>query len=203
MNAVVSRQLNMLARRINGMTLRERAIMAVSLAAALAAVIDFLVLSPQFAAQRGLVAQMRTQGQEMAVLRAQLAPPAADSPEAQARRALEARQAEVAEVEATIATRLAGRTDTAAQLPDLLQRVLRRHEHLTLLKLDTVPPTADDAAARRVVELQVAGRYADLVSYAGEIEQQLPGLQWAALAIDGAPQPPVLSARVWLPGAGS
>ncbi len=203
MNAAVSRQLTMLARRINGLTLRERAIMAVSLAAALAGVIDFLVLSPQFAAQRGIVTQLRTQGQEMAVLRAQLAPPAADSPQAQAQRALAALQAELTDVEARIATRLVGRTDTTAQLPDLLQRVLRRHERLTLLKLDTVPPAADDPAARRVVELQLTGRYADLAAYAVEIEQQLPGLQWAALSIDGAPQPPVLSARVWLPGAGS
>jgi len=203
MNTVLSRQLTTLARRINGLTLRERAIMALSLAAALAAVIDFLVLSPQFAAQRGIVAELRTQGQEMAMLRARLAPPAADSPEAQARRALEARQAELIDVDARIAARLAGRIDTAAQLPDLLQRVLRRHERLTLLKLDTVPPPADDPAARRVVELQITGRYADLAAYAGEIEQQLPGLQWAALSIDGTPQPPVLSARVWLPGAGS
>lgn len=203
MNPLLPRRLPALARRIDALSLRERAIMAVSLAAALAAVIDFLVISPQFTAQRALVAQLRTQAQEMNVLRAQLAPPAADSPEALARRALEAQRAELADVEARIGARLAGRSGAPAQLPDLLQRVLRRHERLTLLKLDTVPPAADDPAARRVVELRVAGRYADLTAYAAEIEQQLPGLQWAALSIDGAPQPPVLVARLWLPGAGS
>lgn len=203
MNRVLPRRLSDLARRIDALSLRERAIMAVSLAAAMAAVVDFFVISPQFTAQRTMVAQLRTQGQEMNVLRAQLAPPAADSPEALARRALEAQRAELADVEARIGARLAGRSSAPAQLPDLLQRVLRRHERLTLLKLDTVPPAADDPAARRVVELHVAGRYAELTAYATEIEQQLPGLQWAALSIHGSPQPPVLIARLWLPGAGS
>ena len=33
--------------------------------------------------------------------------------------------------------------------------------------------------------------YADLLAYAQAIEQQLPGLRWAALQIDAGPQPPV------------
>lgn len=191
-----------LARRINALSLRERAIMAVSLAAALAAVVDFLVLSPQFAAQRGMVGQLRAQALEVSTMRVQLVAPAADSPQTRMKQSLDARRSELAVVDARIATRLAGRGE-AAQLSDLLRRVLRHHERLTLLKLDAVPPAATDPAARRSVELQLSGRYTDLTAYAAEIERQLPGLQWASLQIDGTPQPPRLSARVWLPGAGS
>lgn len=190
-----------LARRLNALSLRERVIMAVSLAVALAAVVDMAVLSPQLAAQNEALARMRSQQATLTTLRAQLAAPAASSPAGALRQRLVAEQARLQAVETALAQRLG--SGHAASLPALLQQVLRRHDKLTLLKLDTVPPAAQDAAApaaRRSVELQLAGRYADLLAYAQAIEQQLPGLRWAALQIDAGPQPPVLSARVWLPG---
>ena len=187
-----------LARRLNSLSVRERVIMAVSLAAALAAVVDALVLSPQFAAQRALVDRMRSQGAELTRMRSQLPVPGAGTPQSSLQRELAGQRAELATVDAAIAERLGA--GQAASLPELLQRVLRRHERLALLKLDTVPPKADDAAARRSVEIQLAGRYADLADYAAAIERQLPGLRWARLDIDAGPQPPVMTARVWLPG---
>lgn len=187
-----------LARRLNALSLRERVIMAVSLAVALAAVVDMAVLSPQLAAQNEALARMRSQQATLTTLRAQLAAPAASSPAGALRQRLAAEQARLQAVETTLAQRLG--SVHAASLPALLQQVLRRHDKLTLLKLDTVPPAAEAPAVRRSVELQLAGGYADLLAYAQAIEQQLPGLRWAALQIDAGPQPPVLSARVWLPG---
>ena len=193
-----------LARRLNALSLRERVIMAVSLAVALAAVVDMAVLSPQLAAQNEALAQLRSQQATLTTLRAQLAAPAASSPAGALRQRLVAEQARLQAVEAALAQRLGSGHE--ASLPALLQQVLRRHDKLTLLKLDTVPPATPDPAApaapsaRRSVELQLAGSYADLLAYAQAIEQQLPGLRWAALQIDAGPQPPVLSARVWLPG---
>lgn len=187
-----------LARRLNALSLRERVIMAVSLAVALAAVADMAVISPQLAAQNEALARMRSQQATLGTLRAQLAAPAASSPAGALRQRLAAEQARLQAVETALAERLG--SGHAASLPALLQQVLRRHDKLTLLKLDTVPPAAEAPSARRSVELQLAGSYADLLAYAQAIEQQQPGLRWAALQIDAGPQPPVLSARVWLPG---
>jgi Tfp pilus assembly protein PilO len=196
-----------LGRRINDLSLRERLIMAVSLAAALAGVADVLVLSPQFGAQRALVQQLAAEQQRLTVLRAELVAPAPDSPQAGLQRVLAERRAELAALDARIAERqVAG---PAAELPALLQRVLQRHDRLTLLRLDTVDASTPDgsataaAPARRMIELQVAGRYADLSAYAAEIEQQLPGLRWASLRIAAAPEPALMSARLWLAGSGS
>lgn len=188
-------------RRIDALSLRERAIMAVSLAAALAAAVDFTVLTPQWAAQRAAVQRLRSQGAELAPLRAQIAGKG-ESPAVALQRQVAERQSELAALDARIAERLAGHAD-AARLPDLLERVLRRHDRLTLMKLETLPQGDDATAHRRSVELKIAGRFADLAAYTAEIERQLPGLQWSTFAIEGQAEPPLLQARVWLVGAGS
>lgn len=190
-----------LARRIDALTVRERAIMAVSLAAALAALADVLVLSPQFAAQRAGVERMKQAAAELQALRARVAAPEAQTPSGMLAHQIDEQRRHLAMVDAAITERLG--TGQAASLPALLQRVLRRHERLTLVQLQTRPPVAADAAARRSVELRVSGRYADLVAYLTAIEAELPGLRWASLQIDAAGSPPLLTARWWLPGEGS
>lgn len=195
--------------RIDALTLRERAIMFVSLVAALVAATDALVLSPQLATHRALVARTQAQSGEMAALEAKLAAGQvpADSPQQRLRLQLVALQAQRAAVDQDIERRLA-EAGGAANLSDLLARVLRRHERLTLMRLDSAAPQPGPAAAaglplRRGVDLQIAGRHADLVAYLAEIEQHLPGLRWAEMHIDARTQPPVLGLRVYLPGAGA
>lgn len=190
-----------LARRIDAMSLRERALMAVSLAAALAAVADALVLSPQFTTQRAIVEQRRAQVDELAALRQRLSEPAAEGSLAGLQSTLAERRAALAAVDARIATRLG--PDVSAPLPALLQRVLRRHERITLLSLDTPRPDPAEALKRRQVRLQLAGAYADLTAFVAETERALPALGWTEVAVEGGHGLPVLSARVWLPGDGT
>lgn len=199
-----------LARRIDGLSLRERVIMAGSLAAALLAVVDALVLTPQFEIQRQSLDRLRVQAAELQTLRARLTGPVADTPEARLATQLVTRRAELASTELAIEQRLA--SGPPALLPDLLRSTLRRHERLTLLKLETLAPAATASAGvglppaatlRRGVQLQLSGRYGDLVAYATAIEQQLPGLRWQTLQIDATQQPAVMSAQVWLVGGGS
>lgn len=199
-----------LSRRINALSLRERVIMAGSLAAALLAVVDVLVLTPQFEAQRRLLDRLRVQAAELQTLRARLTGPVADTPQARLASELVTRRAELASLELAIEQRLA--SGPPAHLDDLLRSALRRHERLTLLKLETLAPAGSAASAvgaasatgvRRGVQLQLSGRYADLAAYAGAIEQQLPGLRWQTLQIDASQQPPVMSAQLWLIGGGS
>lgn len=196
-----------LSRRINALSLRERVIMAGSLAAALLAVVDALVLTPQFEAQRRLLDRLRVQAAELQTLRARLTGPVADTPEARLASQLVGRRAELASLQLAIEQRLA--SGPPAHLDDLLRSALRRHERLTLLKLETLAPGGSATGAstapgvRRGVQLQLSGRYADLSAYASAIERQLPGLRWQELQIDASQQPPVMSAQLWLVGSGS
>lgn len=197
------------ARRIDALSLRERVIMFASLALALAALVDALLLSPAIAERRALAEQMRRNGNELGTLRAQLAAATqtgTDTPLGRQRAAVERARAELQSLDAQVQARLAHR-DEVTRLPELLERVLRRHERLTLTRLATVEAprsaAADGAGSGlrwQAVELSVAGSYLDLMQYLAALEQELPGLRWGALQIATQTQPPVLTVRLLLAG---
>jgi len=203
------------ARRVDALSLRERAIMFVSVALALAAVADAMVLSPAMAERRALVAQLRQQNQELDALRMQLKAlmqVAPESPLGRQRAAVEQARGELAQLESQLKQRLAGR-DAATRLPELLERTLRRHERLTLTKLVTaadtpapsgsaaIAPAADEPALHwQGVELGVAGNYLDLMHYLVDLEQALPGLRWGPLQISTQSTPPLLTVKLLLAG---
>ena len=204
------------AKRIDGLSLRERAFMFVSLAAALVAVADALVISPRLAEQKALLAQRQTQTVQINTLRTELTGGGtnADTPTTKlARQLTEARTRQQA-LDAEIARGLAQGAQ-GARLSDLLERVLRRYERLTLLRLATVAATAKPVAQARDsaqakagerlplqgVEIVVRGSYPDLAQYVADTESALPALRWGALTITGGHELPVLTARVYLLGA--
>lgn len=203
------------ALRINALTLRERAIMFISLAAALVAATDALVLSPRQAEQKALAQQLRQQSSDMDALRAQVAGPAlADTPQARLARELLQLRTRQAEVNAEIQRR-AGSGASAMRLPTLLERVLRRHDRLTLVRLATLAPTVTSntpnttttpkpgALPLQGVEIVLRGPYPDLVRYVAEAEQAMPGLRWGELHIStrqDTPALPELVAKVTLLG---
>jgi MSHA biogenesis protein MshJ len=194
------------ARRINALTLRERAIMFVSLAVAMAAAADALVLSPKMAEQRAMVAELRKQKTELDGLRTQAAgssaAPGPDTPEGR----LQQVRAQRAAVDGELQRRSA--VDGAAtRLPELLERVLQRHAGLSLLSLATAAPPVvregEAAAAAQAlplqgVDLSVSGSYPDLARYLADIETALPGVRWSELRVSSQVQPPVMKLRVYL-----
>lgn len=211
-----------LARRIDALSLRERVILCVSAMALLAGVADALVLSPQFALQKAMAQRMHRQNQELTTLRERVARAAApvsddDSPRGRALAALQL----VREEQAALARQLdtlapaAGAQGPVAQpdLPQLLERVLRRHERLTLLQLATVDdgarkagdaapaaPAATPAAPARALELKLQGAYADLQQYLLDIERAVPGQRWSTWQLAAGPGAPVLTLRLKLAG---
>lgn len=210
-----------LARRIDALSLRERVMLFVSAVALLAGVADALVLSPQFALQKSMAQRMHRQNQELGTLRQRVAQAAAplaedDSPRGRALAALHG----VHEEQAALARQLdalapaAGAAGTAAQpeLPQLLTRVLRRHERLTLLQLATVDDGTRPAAAApapggapappaRALELKLQGAYADLLQYLLDIEAAMPGQRWSTWQLATGSGAPVLTLRLKLAGA--
>ncbi len=194
------------ARRINALTLRERAIMFVSLAVAMAALADALVLSPQGAEQKALAAKMRAQTAELEGLRSTLVAgtvaAGTDTPQGRLLKLRSEREA----VDEQIRLRAGS---ASARLPDLLGQVLKRHDKLTVLRLATAAPRPASelepgALPLLGVDLSLAGSYLDLVAYLAEIENTLPGVRWSELQINSAEPTPVLKVRVYLltePGA--
>lgn len=192
------------ARRIDALSLRERAIMFVSLAVALVALTDALVLSPRTAEQKAVATRLRAQAAELGAMRAQVASPGAapDTPAGRLVQALAAVQREQAAVDAEVARRLADGS-AGARLQELLERVLRRHERLTLMRLATGPAAAASAASAlplQGVELAVRGAYPDLAQYVADIERTLPGLRWDELVVARGDAGTELRARVALLG---
>ena len=192
------------ARRIDAMSLRERAIMFASVALALAGIADVLVLSPTFTERRQLTAQMRQQAQQLDTLRAQAAASGPgrvdDSPQGRQRAAIERVRREQRALDDQIRTQFASR-DEIARLPVVLDRLLRQHERLSLVRVALAAPAAaaaDPTVRWQGVDLSVAGTYPDLVQYLSELEQALPGLRWGPLQIASPASPPVLTVRLML-----
>ncbi|RVU44429.1 hypothetical protein [Rubrivivax rivuli] len=228
----MKQHLQALARRIDALSLRERVFLFLSAAIVVVAVADTLVISPQLALQRERAALLGRQNAELAQLRAQLAsataPAGADSPVARLQAAVQAahqerlRLAAQAHSPAASGARSAQASPPPARLADLLPRVLRRHEGLSLVRLAVAPadtgpaaPQAGTALPRpdvQAVDLVLAGPYLALAAYLAEIEATLPGLRWGPVRLEGSgeaeaeaqagkagPKLATLTLQLWLP----
>ncbi|KPF48220.1 hypothetical protein D621_16265 [beta proteobacterium AAP51] len=216
--------LQALAHRIDALSLRERVFLFFSVAVVVVALADTLVISPQLQQQRERAQQLARQNSELAQLRSQLtattAPPASDSPTGRLQAALRAAQQErerlAAEMQAPGSAGPAGMQATAGppRLADLLARVLRRHERLSLVRLAVAAPARESATAPsnspstapaglQEVDLALSGSYLALAAYLAEIEAALPGLRWGPMQVEGPPEGSeagaLLTLRVWLP----
>jgi MSHA biogenesis protein MshJ len=96
-----------------------------------------------------------------------------------------------------------------ANLPELMDQVLRRHERLTLTHLLTATDRPADKAADKstatalnwqAVDLGVSGGYLDLAQYLADLEQALPELRWGPMQINTKQMPPELTVRLFLAG---
>ena len=214
------------AKRIDGLSLRERAILFLSIAAVLAAVFDTLVLSPLSARAKVRSEQQAQQASEVTQLREQYvaASRGGNDPTAQLRDQLEASQAERQRLDGEL--RNASAVNAAEGLSAVLQRLLAQQpglvlERLTLLDdtpvaMPAASPTAgapaSAPAAQRVtpppmpgmswqgVELQVQGSYRDMLRYLQALERELPGLRWGEMKLSatGPNEPPRLLAQAFL-----
>jgi len=199
MKALLQRQ----ALRIDALSLRERAIMFVSIAVALVAAADAIVFSPRFAEQRALTKQLQARTAEVETMRRNLGGAGAETPAMRLTGELSGLQNELKSLDAEVERRLAGGR-AGLRLPALLEHVLRRHERLTLLRLATVEAPAAAASKpalpQQGVELAPRGSYADLARYVAAIERELPALRWGELVMKSAGTASELSARVYLVG---
>jgi MSHA biogenesis protein MshJ len=209
------------ARRIDALSLRERAVIFICIAAVLAALFDTLVLTPLSARNKLRAETQARQATEVAQLREQFkaASSNVNDPAGQLRVQLGAAQAERERLDAAL--RQAGSVSGGEALSAVLQRLLAQQPGLVLERLallDDTPvavpatPSASAPAARPAmppsmpgmswqgVELQVMGRYADIQLYLQVLERELPGLRWGEmhLGASGNNEPPRLRAQLFL-----
>lgn len=199
------------ARRIDALSLRERAILFLSIVAVLAALFDTLVLSPLSARAR-LRSEVRSaQDAEVAQLRQQFVAASQNvgDPAGQLQVQLHEARAERTRLDGEL--RKAGSVSGGEGLSAVLQRLLARQPGLVLERLallEDTPATPASASAPagvpgvswQGVELQVQGGYHDIQRYLQALERELPGLRWGELHLS-APDttaPPRLRAQIFL-----
>jgi MSHA biogenesis protein MshJ len=209
------------ARRIDALSLRERAIVFICIAAVLAALFDTLVLTPLSARSKLRAQTQARQAAEVAQLREQFTAASSNvnDPAGQLRTQLGEAQAERQRLDAAL--RQAGSVSGGEALSAVLQRLLAQHPGLLLERLallDDTPvavpatskasaPTARPATVPSMpgmswqgVELQMMGRYADIQRYLQLLERELPGLRWGEMHLEasGHKEPPRLRAQLFL-----
>lgn len=194
--------------RINALSLRERVMLFASVAFVMVALADTLVWSPATAKRKSLVAEQATAAKELDTLRQRLADASStsqpDSPRGQMLAKIAQSRAELQAVDSQITANL-GDGKRLANLPDLMDQVLRRHERLTLTHLRTTNerPTeksTETALRWQAVDLGVSGGYLDLVQYLADLEHALPELRWGPMEINSKQMPPELTVRLFLAG---
>jgi MSHA biogenesis protein MshJ len=216
MNAAIKRW----RARVDAMSLRERVFLFVSLALLLLALADQLAISSSLRQLKEWNLRLSRGAAELQQMRQELAAAApvaagttssAETRPAQMQRELAEAALERQQLLASLELRDAHAV-AADALPQLLARVLQRHERVSLLRLQTRgassgPGTeagsaggssAPTPAGPQAALLSLTGAYPDLQAFLAELEQQLPTLRWGELQLSTRDATPTLTVQIWL-----
>jgi MSHA biogenesis protein MshJ len=203
----MTQQLQQLLQRIDALSLRERIFLFLSVFVCVLAAADFVWFTPAQTAHKALLQRFAAQSAELDRLRAELAVSAVpNDPAKEARAELQDLGVRLAERNTELAG-LAPKDQKGPALEQVLQRMLRRQEGLTLLSLDTLAPEGPGSApnastglSKRGLVLRVAGPYAELVQYVQALETALPGLRWGPMELKTDKRVNELSLQVYAVG---
>lgn len=192
--------------RINGLSLRERLFLFVSVLVVILAVVDVLWLSPAQAAYQQIQQRFAAQSSELGRLRAELASVARPvDASADLRASVAQSQARLLSLQAEIAAAAPGAAAGSEALEQVLVQFLKHRPGLRLVSSGTMATeagAADTAGVpgiqRRGLELKVAGPYPELRRYVQSLEQSLPHLRWGGMQLLVDAHVPVLTLRVYV-----
>lgn len=195
MNAALKRY----AERIDNATLRERALLFSAAALILVFVVYAVLVKPLRDTQHRLGAEVAQHERELRTVQTELqriAKTRDADPDAQNRRRASELRAEVAALDAKIASEQR-RFTSPQRMRAVLEEMLERDKRLRLVDLKTLPITdlsaSQGQAGRRVfrhgVELTLAGGYLDLHAYLKALEGTSTQLYWgkAEMSVTGYP----------------
>jgi MSHA biogenesis protein MshJ len=193
---MIREKTNQFVAKVDGMSLRERAMIFAAAAFAIVSLINTFVLDPLLVKQKSLSSQVIQQQERMKETQAQLAAllqaKQADEHAPQRERIRQLRD-QIAEGDAYLkATQ--DKLVPPEKMAALLEQVLAKNTRLQLVALDTLPvtlfiePSATDAANKMVVlekqifkhgvKMTVRGNYADLMQYLGALEKMPTQMFW-------------------------
>lgn len=204
-------QIDKIVAKVDGMSLRERALIFAAAAFLLVSLIDSFFLNPLLQQQKKLSAQVVQQQEKMKEIQAQLAAllqaKQADATSPQRERIRQLRQ-QIADGD----TYLQGRRDKLVppeRMPALLEQMLKRNGRLQLVAMNTLPVTpfieqAADATIAQAppdgqerqmykhgVQITVRGSYADLLQYLTALEKLPPRMFWGMAKMNVVQHPSV------------
>jgi MSHA biogenesis protein MshJ len=197
--------------RIDGLSLRERIFLFLSVLVVCGALVDTLWLSPAQIAHKQLLMRIDKQGSELQRLRDSLnistrSPGTAESPSSE----LDQITRQTAQVNQAVRQLLPAAD--AAPLDQALVHLLRRHAGLTLVRTTALAPevagpgngnTAGSLPAglkRQGVLLTVTGPYAELVRYVATLEAAMPYIRWGVMSLKVDQGLPELTLQLFLLG---
>ncbi len=200
-----------IAARVDALSLRERAFLFFSALAICAALADTLWITPARTIHKQLTQQLNAESQELRRLRDALkAKVEQPDPSRILRQEIKQVQAETASLDGQIAA-AAGQSGSGPGLRELMVHFLRSHSALSLVRTGNLPPDpssgvgaasnggpGDLGLARQNLELTVAGRYPELVSYVASLEKAMPQLRWGPMRLSAEQQPVQLTLQVHL-----
>jgi MSHA biogenesis protein MshJ len=194
------------AARIDGLNLRERMFLFLSLIVVLVALVDTAWLTPARAVHQMARQKFDANTIELQQLRSEATLRASKpDPSRTARAELAGIQAQIEATNRSIGA-VSSVLHSATTLQDVLARFLRGHPALTLvhtgnLAADAAAPARGAAVPRTALELTVAGPFADQVRFLQSLESGMPDLRWGAVKVNAEQQPPKLTLQVFLVGA--
>ncbi len=183
-----------LVAKVDGMSLRERALIFAALAFAVVSIINSLLLDPLLAQQKNLSSQVRQQQEKMKESQAQLSAlvQAKQADEhAPERERIQKLREQLAQGDAFLKEKQ-GRLVPPEKMAAMLEQVLSKNTRLQLVALNTLPvslflePTADEVKAavqdkqiyKHGVKITVRGSYADLLQYLTALEKLPTQMFW-------------------------
>jgi MSHA biogenesis protein MshJ len=197
--------------RIDGLSMRERVFLFLSILACMVASVDSLWLAPaqtDHALQKQLfskqTADLKRLRDELNDMPAPVDPSSALSVELALTNAhLEMLDRSIKELSVT--------SKDATPLAQVLVHFLRRYDNLTLVRTTTLTAPAASAATgavaavpgliRQGLELTVAGSYAELMGMVQTLEGAMPALRWGEMRLVAGKQPTQLTLQVFVVGA--
>lgn len=181
----------LVAARVDEMSLRQRGMLFATLSLALVAVVHAVLLEPVLTRQKSLIERAKRDQSQLAAVRGQIQSIIAQQqrdPEQAALRVLEER---VAATERAL-TAKRQRFAAATRLPGLLKDLLGSDRGVSVESLRVLPGAQVEGSAmyRHGVELTLTGGYLDLLRYLIELEKLPLRLLWgsAELTAENYPQ---------------
>jgi len=204
--------------KVDGVSLRERVMIFAAAAVVLVALLDAVLIEPEFARQKRLAREVAQRQGEIKAMQEQLQKLALArqaSPEQANQRQLETLRQRVAAVESRLAEEQR-KFAPPEQVGALLDQMLSRNRRLQLVDMRTLPvanlaagpgaaaekpaapaakpaaPSAGSQIYRHGVEITVSGSYLDLLAYLQDLEKLPSQLYWGKIELSVAAHPQVV-----------